>query len=333
MQKVYHAQVCYNIFMKKYVHIGVCIILCVPFTSIHAFSFTRTLSEGSVGPDVIELQKILNSNPATQVASDGAGSPGNETDYFGSRTRQAVVIFQNLNAQTILTPLGLLTGTGFVGNSTITFLNTIDRTTANGQANQFDTQGTTVSMQTNPLLTQTPSTFTPTNTSTALSSTAQFFLNPTVVKAGEDTYVASDIALKNATFMFGTQLLSPTCYSDYTCTLTIPQDNPVGISTLSISNPSLGSRSLTVLSSDAQAPDTSVTTLSLSKDNLITGTNFSPTMTIQTSFGTFTTQTQNNQFILSFPPTTTTQATSTGILILENDTGLTSDILFVQYEA
>ena len=60
----------------------------------HAVIFTRELSEGVSGPDVLALQKILNADPSTSVSSQGAGSPGHETDYFGALTTKAVEKFQ-----------------------------------------------------------------------------------------------------------------------------------------------------------------------------------------------------------------------------------------------
>lgn len=56
--------------------------------------FVRYLSVGSVGEDVMLLQKILNADLDTRVASQGPGSPGKETDYFGGLTRKAVQKFQ-----------------------------------------------------------------------------------------------------------------------------------------------------------------------------------------------------------------------------------------------
>lgn len=107
--------------MKKAVYIF--LLLAIP-VSVNAYAFMRTLNTGSEGSDVMELQKFLNANPATQIALEGAGSPGNETTYFGERTKQAVVRLQNLFSDTILRPVGLSEGTGFVGNSTLNFLNT-----------------------------------------------------------------------------------------------------------------------------------------------------------------------------------------------------------------
>jgi len=57
-------------------------------------SFSRTLLRGMSGGDVKRLQQLLNSDPDTQVAASGVGSPGNETDFYGSLTAQAIQKFQ-----------------------------------------------------------------------------------------------------------------------------------------------------------------------------------------------------------------------------------------------
>src|SRR3989338_1247066 len=59
-----------------------------------SLTFTRNLTIGSTGTEVLALQKFLNSIDGTQLATTGAGSPGNETSYFGSISRAAVSKFQ-----------------------------------------------------------------------------------------------------------------------------------------------------------------------------------------------------------------------------------------------
>ncbi len=86
------------------------------------YAFTRSLTIGSRGEDVRQLQQVLNEYGFT-VSATGAGSAGNETTYFGNRTKQALVLFQNFYRAEVLTPVGLTSGTGYFGPSTRTFLN------------------------------------------------------------------------------------------------------------------------------------------------------------------------------------------------------------------
>ena len=95
--------------------------LSVP-TVISKYQFTRSLKLGDTGDDVKKLQEFLNTN-GFKLADSGPGSPGNETTFFGSLTRAGVIKFQNAYASDILTPVGLIKGTGFFGQSTIEFVN------------------------------------------------------------------------------------------------------------------------------------------------------------------------------------------------------------------
>ncbi len=75
---------------------------------------TRILKKGMVGPDVAVLQRFLNSRGFI-IAPTGNGSPGNESMYFGERTKDALIEFQNFHASVVLAPYGLRQGTGVLG--------------------------------------------------------------------------------------------------------------------------------------------------------------------------------------------------------------------------
>lgn len=79
--------------------------------------FTRDLTIGSTGADVKALQQILNKSAATQVAASGAGSPGNETMYFGNATKAAVAKWQ--------ASAGISPAAGYVGPKSRAALNTM----------------------------------------------------------------------------------------------------------------------------------------------------------------------------------------------------------------
>jgi peptidoglycan hydrolase-like protein with peptidoglycan-binding domain len=114
-----------------------CSLSVVPFLA-RAYTFSRDLKEGDTGEDVRALQQMLNSDVRTRVSDLGPGSAGQETAYFGAKTRAAVVRFQELNAGKILTPLGLFAGTGYVGIATRGILSGDTKTAAIPQTS-FDT--------------------------------------------------------------------------------------------------------------------------------------------------------------------------------------------------
>ena len=59
--------------------------------------FTRDLTIGSTGDDVRALQQLLN-DLGFLIADTGPGSPGQESTYFGERTRQALIRYQQANS-------------------------------------------------------------------------------------------------------------------------------------------------------------------------------------------------------------------------------------------
>lgn len=87
------------------------------------YTFKRNLKLGDRGEDVKVLQRVLNTNKLTMVAQNGLGSPGQETTYYGSLTKDAVKRFQELNFELVLLPHGLLGGTGYFGTSSRELLN------------------------------------------------------------------------------------------------------------------------------------------------------------------------------------------------------------------
>ena len=111
----------------KYVSSTFFLILLIlsPSFADASYTFNSNLKLGDQGSEVLELQKALNSLSNIQIASYGSGSPGFETNFFGILTHQAVVEFQNMYAKDVLYPIGLASGTGYVGSLTRTKLNAL----------------------------------------------------------------------------------------------------------------------------------------------------------------------------------------------------------------
>lgn len=86
-------------------------------SSVCPYTWTRDLSQGSTGSDVMMLQQFLNSDADTRVAATGAGSAGMETEYYGPATAAAVSKFQVKYRSEVLSPSNLVNPTGYFGPS------------------------------------------------------------------------------------------------------------------------------------------------------------------------------------------------------------------------
>lgn len=75
------------------------LFIAAPVATPSTSTYTRDLEIGMSGEDVRMLQKFLNANGAI-IASTGAGSPGNESNYFGALTRAALARYQVAHAIT-----------------------------------------------------------------------------------------------------------------------------------------------------------------------------------------------------------------------------------------
>lgn len=76
----------------------------------------RDLEIGTFGSDVQKLQQLLN-REGFVLATDGAGSPGNETTYFGIKTEQALAAYQSAK--------GIAPASGYFGPITKSYMKTV----------------------------------------------------------------------------------------------------------------------------------------------------------------------------------------------------------------
>jgi hypothetical protein len=91
--------------------------------SISSNRFIYDMYVGMIHKDVKALQILLNKDLDTVVSRSGPGSPGNETNYFGNKTFDAVKRFQNKYYSDILKPANIKKPTGYIGKFTINILN------------------------------------------------------------------------------------------------------------------------------------------------------------------------------------------------------------------
>lgn len=113
---------------------------------------TKQLDPGMTDPQVLALQKFLNSQ-GFSVSTTGPGSPGNETSYFGPATQAALQKYQAANG-IVTSGDPKSTGYGRVGPQTLQTIQTAVSTTNNaaGGGNGADSTGITFQPTGNPQL-------------------------------------------------------------------------------------------------------------------------------------------------------------------------------------
>ena len=99
------------------------------------FTFTQDEWQGQSGGQVMWVQEFLNGHGFT-VAASGAGSPGNETSYFGALSKAAVMKFQSSEGITPVSgywgPLSRAKANAICAGSTTTTTTTTTGTTGAG---------------------------------------------------------------------------------------------------------------------------------------------------------------------------------------------------------
>lgn len=93
-----------------------------PTSKLTEIILSKNLKRGTYQKEVLLLQKALNLL-GFKVSNSDAGSPGKETNFFGLKTYQALIKFQETYQNEILKPLGLKRGTGFFGGKTRELIN------------------------------------------------------------------------------------------------------------------------------------------------------------------------------------------------------------------
>ncbi|MCD5382148.1 MAG: peptidoglycan-binding protein [Candidatus Pacebacteria bacterium] len=99
--------------------------MAAPAAGVCPYTWTRSLSTGDSGMDVMKLQQFLNADADTRIAATGVGSAGMESDYFGGLTAAAVSKFQTKYRSEVLSPAGLVNPTGYFGPSTMAKANAL----------------------------------------------------------------------------------------------------------------------------------------------------------------------------------------------------------------
>jgi peptidoglycan hydrolase-like protein with peptidoglycan-binding domain len=292
--------------MKKLLIIPIFILFIA--LNAEAYTFSQNLTIGSRGEEVRQLQIYLNNySTQTQVATFGAGSPGNETDYFGQLTKNALINFQNMNREAVLTPVGLFSGSGYFGPSTRSFINDNTATT------QLET------------LINSPQITTPTNTNSEF-----LILDKITVAKNDSIFVGGQKEIEDLDFYLNNKKLKKDCDHSHLCELEV-ENFEEGTHKLTTDDSSIQIENIVVV--DAEKPSIKIGKVKLGEVNTVSGENLTERITVYTSFGEKVVQTNGNSFDFTIPALgNNLQEIEDGSIYIKNSNGLTSDIIDVSYE-
>jgi peptidoglycan hydrolase-like protein with peptidoglycan-binding domain len=312
-------------------------MVVLPFYALSetSYVFTTDLKLGQTSPDIKQLQIILNSDLRTRIATYGPGSPGQETSYFGSLTKAAVIRFQNNYASEILIPNGLSYGTGIVGPSTRKKLN---KSTVPDEGSvtyrPIGSQNTAIQGQNQLLGGQ--------NQSAVINATGPrlYSVFPYQARPGDSITINGEGITQNTTVSFGTAVakVSSVNSSGTTAQVTIPSN--IGYSDYSLSMSNGGSSSVNqgfavhlIVSANPQpAPvvssvsPTVITTLDT--PITVTGSGFTQNNAIYTGFGNISGLVSTNGTSFTFTPSQLPQLAQLQAVLRSRQTGL---LLYIDF--
>ena len=221
----------YNSFVKN-TFLSRLFCFCILFFCIFFYAdaaLHRTLRIGDSGADVLELQKILNTDTRTAVSFSGTGSSGYETNYFGALTQDAVKRFQLLYSSEVLVPAGVTSPTGFVGEFTRKKLSTLSNQAAPVNSAALSTQPTVAAVPALPV-SQGASLIPHTIADLVFAMKPKLYGLSMYSGAPGETFMIKGLGFErqNNTVYFSSKAVKNISSDGSVITVTIPEDLPIG---------------------------------------------------------------------------------------------------------